>query len=387
MGVYIGDIWIPFVEKFDIDDGERTVQVIRHIDKYTPPHFAEFSNPILTANLGGTLIKYTGNVKTANNYAEDVLALLNRTASENYINSFQGKSGWLVVHSSDVPIAAETPLSRDYGISGNFMPSSIYQSRMKTNPVIISNPWSLTLGSDDCDNYIAVPIGATYSGGDGSIITQVGEDGTITSVLATSANDVRFDVAENDVSNGEVQVYDNMNTTEASWVCVHNPKHVYTGDVVIQNSLYRIIFDNSGNEFALYAYHTSAWNKLDDFTCGSFDIMRFMEIGVDVVQIKVNSTSTITLERGKPMKIDTTTETLYATSVTVQDLTATSDNSILLSAYIYVAGTAVFSTISTTKALGTGIKWLFYDTSATNAVKVAHRALVNRNYRREIVER
>jgi len=449
LGVYIGDIWIPFVENFDIDDGERTIQVIKHIDKSTPPHFAEFNNPILTANLNGTLIQQTGNVKTANNYAEDVVALLNRTASDNYINLFQGKSGWLVARSASAPIAAETPLSRDYNITGNFLPSNIYQSSIKTNPVIISNPWSYTLGSDNCDNYIAVPIGATYTGGDGSTISQVGEDGTIVSVLATTNNIIKFDVAENDVDNGEVQVYDDMNGAEATWVRVHNPKHTYTGSVVIQNSLYRIIFDNTGDEFALYAYHTAAWNKLDDFTCGAFNIMRFMALGTDSVEIKVNSTSTITLERGKPMKIDTTTANLFATTITVPDDNTTSDNYIPLdgedewaasTAYaltdkampttangyryevtvagtsgateptwptiigntvvdgtvtweckskivLYVAGTAVFATISATKSLGAGIKWLFYDTSLTNAVKVAHRALVNRNYRRELVER
>ena len=387
MGVYIGDVWIPFVENFDIDDAERRVQIITHIDKRTPPHFAEFPNPIVTANLNGTLIQQTGNVKDANDYAEDVLSLLNRTASDNYINLFQGKSGWLVVGNADAPIAAETPLSRDYSISGNFMPSTIYQMSMKTNPVIMTNPWSFTLGSDDCDNYITVPIGATYTGGDGSTITQVGEEGTIVSVLANTNTVLRIDVAEDDVDNGEVKVYDDMNGVEATWVRVHNPKHVYTGSVVIQNSLYRIIFDNSNNEFAIYAYHTAAWNKLDDFTCSAFNIMRFMEIGSDKVEVKVNSTATITLERGVPIKIDTTTGTLFATSITVPDDDTTSDNSILLSSNIYVAGTAVFTTISATKALGTGIKWLYYDTSGTNAIKVAHRALVNRNYRREVVER
>ena len=387
LGVYIGDVWIPFVERFDIDDGERTIQIIRNIDRDTPPHFAEFDNPILTANLSGVLIQQTGNVKDANDYAEDVVALLNRTASDNYINLYQGKSGWLSIRSASAPIDAATPLSRDYSITGNFMPSGIYQSRMKTNPVITSNPWSYTLGSDDCDNYVTVPIGATYTGGDGSTITQTGEDGTITSVLSTSSNDIRFDIAENDVDNGEVQVYDDMNGAEATWVKVHNPKHTFTGEVVIQNSLYRIIFDNDNDQFALYAYHTAAWNKLDDFTCSAFNLMRFMELGSDKVEIKVNSTATITLERGVPMKIDTTTGTLFATSITVPDDNTTSDNSILLSSNIYVAGVAVFATISATKALGAGIKWLYYDTSGTNAVKVAHRALVNRNYRREIVER
>lgn len=387
MGVYIGDVWIPFVENFDIDDAERRVQIITHIDKSTPPHFAEFPNPIVTANLNGTLIQQTGNVKDANDYAEDVLSLLNRTASDNYINLFQGKSGWLVVGNADAPIAAETPLSRDYSISGNFMPSTIYQMSMKTNPVIMTNPWSFTLGSDDCDNYIAVPIGATYTGGDGSTITQVGEDGTITSVLSTANNVLRIDVAEDDVDNGEVKVYDDMNGAEATWIRVHNPKHVFTGEVVVQNSLYRIVFDNSNNEFALYAYHTAAWNKLDDFTCGAFNIMRFMEIGSDKVEIKVNSTSTITLERGIPMKIDTTTETLYATSITVLDVTTSADNNTIMSADIYVASNVNFSTVAATKALDVGIKWLFYDTSGTNAIKVAHRALVNRNYKREVVER
>lgn len=387
MGIFIGDVWIPFVENFDIDDGERTIQIIRNIDRDTPPHFAEFDNPILTANLNGVLIQQTGNVKDSNDYAEDVLSLLNRTVSDNYINLYQGKSGWLSIRSASAPIAAETPLSRDYNITGNFLPSGIYQSRIKTNPVIMSNPWSFTLGSDDCNNYVAIPIGATYTGGDGSTITQTGEDGTITSVLATSNNDIRFDVAENDVDNGEVQVYDDMNGAEATWVKVHNPKHTFTGEVVIQNSLYRIIFDNSSDNFALYAYYSAAWNKMDDFTCGAFNLMRFMELGSDKVEIKVNSTSTITLERGVPMKIDTTTATLFAVAITVLDVTTSADNNTITSANIYVASNANFSTVAATKSLDTGIKWLFYDTSGTNAVKVAHRALVNRNYRREIVER
>jgi len=387
IGLYIGDVWIPFVENFDIDDGERTIQVIKHIDKATPPHFAEFANPILTATLNGTVIQNSASIKTASNYAEDVLALLNRTASDNYVNLFQGRSGWVSVRSANVPINASTPLSRDYTIVGNFLPNTIYQASMKTYPVIMSNPWSFVLGSDDCDNYIAVPIGATYTGGDGSTMTAVGEDGTITSVLATTDQTLRFDIAEDDVDNGEVKIYDDMDGVEATWVRVFNPKHVFTGSIVIENSLYRLIFNNTDDEFALYVWFSSVYNKLDDFTCGAFDIIRFMEVGPDKVKIKVNSTSTLTLERGKPMKIDTTTETLSAVSIDVYTNTTSIDNYIALSNNIYVASNTNFSTDFATKSLGVGVKWLYWETVGATAIKIAHRALVDRRYRREIVER
>lgn len=209
MGVYIGDVSIPFVTEFSVDKISKPIEVIKHLGN-VPPHVAEFQSDVLNATMTGTLFQASGDIRDVDQYAEDLTALVDRFGVYNYINDYQNRSGWLVLDSADTTKSANSILIRKYSMSGRFMPKSKYQTRMHTAPVILTNSWSHVLGTDDCDNYVAIPIGATYSGGDGSTITRSSEDGTITLVLATTANDILYDLAADEVDVGECKVYDMM---------------------------------------------------------------------------------------------------------------------------------------------------------------------------------
>lgn len=386
MGIYVGDVWIPFISDFDVDDGERTVKIIKHVDSTTPPHIAEFPNPINTARLSGTVQKNTSSVKTSDNYAEDLTSLNSRKAAYNFINTFQGRAGWLSVGNASSPKDADTPLSREYTINGTFLSMNTYQSAIKSAPKITSNPWGFTLGNDDCDNLIRIPVGATYTGGDGTTYIESNEDGSVTAVLANINNVIRYDMSTDEVDVGEVKMYDDMNTSEASWVRVYNINHDFIGKMVIQNGVYRIILDSSTNEFTIYRWNTSVYTVMEAFEAGDFGLVRVIEMRPDKVIVSINSDTKLTLERGRALQIDTDT-TLYATSITVPDHNSTTENYVLLSNDIYIASNDNFSTVASTKSLDTGRKWLLYSSTSPNAEIIAHRLLVERRLISELVER
>jgi len=265
MGVYIGDVWIPYVSNFDVDRGSRRVQIVRHIDKAVPPHFAEFHNPILNANIGGTLIQNSSSPKTATDYAEDVLSLLDSEKAYNYIHEYQERSGWLSVGDVESPNDADTPLSREYNITGNFLPSKTYQPRTISNPAIITNDFSLVLGSSGCDNFIPLPTGATYTGALDTI-TRITKDGTIMLVEDNSGVGVPFMMTEDEHDAGECKVWDSVtlgNSTESTWIRVYNADHVFTGDIYIENGLVREQIVTTGTSRKLYSYDSTGqvWNQ------------------------------------------------------------------------------------------------------------------------------
>lgn len=268
MGVYIGDVWVPYVSQFDVDRGSRRVQIVRHIDSTVPPHFAEFPNPILNADISGTLIQNSTSPKTATDYAEDVLSLLDSEKAYNYIHEFQERSGWLSVSNAESPNDADTPLSREYSITGNFLPSKTYQSRFKSSPSMRDNDFSMVLGSDGVNNYIPLPKGAVYMGGDGSgySITRITKDGEITLVLANSTTDVIYDNTSDEVDVGECKCWDTMNSgDESNWVRVYNKDHEFTDKCVFENGLIRIELSLSSTRtyFNMYCYvpSTDTWEE------------------------------------------------------------------------------------------------------------------------------
>lgn len=265
MGVYIGDVWVPYVSNFDVDRGNRRVEIVRHIDSTVPPHFAEFPNPILNADISGTLIQNSSSPKTATDYAEDVLSLLDSEKAHNYIHEFQGRSGWLSVGDAESPNDADTPLSREYGITGYFLPSKTYQPRYVSNPSIMTNDFSIVFGSDGADNYIPLPKGASYIG-TLDTITRETNDGSITLVKDNSALGTSFEFTEDESDAGECKVWDSVtpgNSTESTWKRIYNVDHVFTGDIYLENGLIRQKIDASTDR-ELYSYDSvgQVWNQL-----------------------------------------------------------------------------------------------------------------------------
>jgi hypothetical protein len=242
MGVNIGDITIPFVSTFSVDKSSKPTEQIKHLGN-VPPHVAEFQADVLKFIMDGTLFQASGDVRDVDQYAEDITALVERFGVYNSIYDYQGRSGWLIIDSGDSDKSADSVLIRNYSLGGRFMPKNRYQARMHTAPAILTNDFSLTLGSDGCDNYVPIPIGATYSGGDDATITRTGQDGAVTLVKATTNKDITWDLAADEVDVGECKVWDSVivdDATEANWVRVFNKDHVFTGDCYIENGLIRI---------------------------------------------------------------------------------------------------------------------------------------------------
>ena len=210
MTTYIGEIPIYYISSFDTDHGLKGVEEIPFLGQDAIPYLSEQGIKIREFKMTGTLLQDTGVIPDIDDMAEDLLALRNRGAHFNYIHDFQNRSGWVGIKDANSDKNAESLVTRPYMLSGKFLPKSLYQTRMHSYPAIRPNDFSFTLGVDDCDNYIAIPIGATYLGGDGSTISRTSKDGTITLVKATSDSDITWDIGEADRLNGECKVYDMM---------------------------------------------------------------------------------------------------------------------------------------------------------------------------------
>jgi len=320
MGIFIGDVWIPFISDFDVRDGSRTVQIVRHIDKTTPPHFAEFPNPIYDATLMGTVIRTSISPKSADGYASDIRSLLHRRAAYNYIHDFNSESGWFSVDSVNIPKDAETPLSRDYRIDGYFLDAKRYRPRIVFSyPTVIDNDFSFTLGTDGVDNYMPLPIGVSYSTDLTSIEFET-KDGTLPLIKSNDTTMVEFDFNSDEYEAGECKIFDTMTageTDETLWERVYNTTHSFDGDTVIENGLVRIKFIDRVDGPILYYWNSidSAWvtisDRTDIYPIESYNPV-FLEYTQDKIVVKSYTTfnelgddnqpysATITIIRGKP---------------------------------------------------------------------------------------
>jgi len=386
MGFYIGAVYLPYVSEFSVDNQAKTIEVVKHLGAI-PPHVAEFKTDVRLLNIEGTLMQANGTVKTVEEYAEDINALIGQPAAFNSIYNIMGRTGWAVVKAAAAPKTADEGDTRKFTASGLFMPKSKYQTRMRTVPAIRANPFGFTLGVNDCDNYVAIPIGATYTGGDGSTITRAGEDGDVTLVLATALNNINFDVPKADVNNGEVKIWDEMGEAlEADWVRVYNVDHEFIGKAVIQNSLYRVILNKTNGYISVYRF-TTVWTLIENFTCGTFNHVQLKTINDDKLTLNLSSGVEITVRRGHPILIDTGADALLAVTLTPADQTTTTENYLVLAANTYICSDAVFSIVNITKNLGSGKKWIYYEAYAPTAEDIAHQAMVDQNLTRELIIR
>lgn len=540
MGVYVGDINIPYVSEFSVNNADKPIEIIKHLGNVVP-HVAEFQTDVLNATLSGTLFQASGDLRDVDQYVEDLTALVDRWGWFNYIHNYQNRSGWLILSSGDPTTkSADSILLREYSISGRFMPKSKYQSRMHTAPVIRSNPWSHVLGTDDCDNYVAIPIGATYSGGDGSTITRSSEDGTITLVLATTDNDIYFDLADDEVEVGECKIFDMMSenllkndefedwsggassapdewtlvgsgsavarestitkigtysakvtrTSADCWVKfdVLNPESYredeiilgawvyatipsrarlqivdsvgsttgtyhsgnstwqfltithtvdanatsiearlrvnnggdgyfdgailvkdssapvtpvldtygvqaysrereFTGSMIIENGLYRIMINPSTDHITIYYWDGSEYVHMSAFSAGTFTRATITGNTPDCIKVELDSDVDIELRRGHPPMIDTGTTDLVTVGLTPSDQSTTTDNYLSLGTSLYICSDEQFSIVNATQNLDDGKKWIFYETVSATAEDIAHQALVDARLNRELVPR
>ncbi|MCK5012708.1 MAG: hypothetical protein KAS66_02725 [Candidatus Omnitrophica bacterium] len=538
MGVYVGDINIPYVSEFSVNNADKPIEIIKHLGNVVP-HVAEFQTDVLNATLSGTLFQASGDLRDVDQYVEDLTALVDRWGWFNYIHNYQNRSGWLILSSGDPTTkSADSILLREYSISGRFMPKSKYQSRMHTAPVILSNPWSHVLGTDDCDNYVAIPIGATYSGGDGSTITRSSEDGTITLVLATTDNDIYFDLSADEAEVGECKIFDMMSEnilnnddfedwssgtssapdgwalvgtgtiarsttkkvgtyaaesiatggtyyylqqtissyakykgvtiTFGEWVkcatagkisirifdgvsssysssnattdweflmvtktlsasattiiCgnrltvgytayldgailledsevpetpvldtygvrVYGRDREFTGSMVIENGLYRIMLNPSTDHITLYYWDGSEYVHMSAFSAGTFTRATITGNTPDCIKVELDSDVDIELRRGHPPMIDTGTTDLVTVGLTPSDQSTTTDNYLSLGTSIYICSDENFSIVNATQNLDDGKKWIFYETVSATAEDIAHQALVDARLNRELVPR
>jgi len=208
MVIYVGEIPIHYVSSFTADNGSKKSTEYQFLGNDVAPIIAEFKSGTRDLSMVGTLVQDSGVIKDIDDMAEDILAIKDRFKAFNYLHSFQNRTGWLSVASVESAKDADSLVTRPFSISGSFLPKSLYQPRFHSNPQIRTNDFLFSLGVNDCDNYIAIPIGATYSGGDGSTITRTSKDGDITLVLATDDSDIRWDVNEADRLNGECKIFD-----------------------------------------------------------------------------------------------------------------------------------------------------------------------------------
>ena len=384
--MYVGPVYIPAVHNLDPDTQKKNFEQIKAINA-SVPIIAEFMPDARTYTAEGTLYQENGTVKTPEQYAEDVVSLLQYTSAYNYV-SFQNRQGFITVGDASAPLEADRPNLRTCNLSGLYLPKNRYQPQFHTAPAVLSNPFSFVLGTNDVDNYVAVPIGATYTGGDGSTITRTSEDGTITLVLATTLNDIYFDLAGNDVDNGECKCWDEMSeASEADWIRVFNADRQFAGDVVIQNGLYRVQCDPVTEYITVSYWSGAVYTKIDDFTAGTFASTFITKLNPDTITLELDSGVSIELRRGHPPRIDTGTVDLLAVVLTPADQSTGAENYLILGTNMYICSDAAFSIVNATKNLDSGKKWIYFETVAATAEDIAHQAMVNQNLARTLTLR
>ncbi len=256
MGTYIGDVYVPNIGKIS-EPESGSIEVIKGLNIRRPLTVWHPSD-LMSFDMEGIL--YTTGGKDAEDYADDLRALL-RDPSYNFFD-FAERKGFLAL--SAVPKldrSAEKALVIPYSIDAMFHPDSQFTRQYKTSPKEYDNDWSITLGSDECENYVALPYGSSYSGGDNDSITRTGAEGSIAFVKATTNNDILFDV-DDEYEVGECRVWDTSTADPSSGKRVYNIDHDFENDVAIGNSFIRLNLTNGVNFTHSWVYDGSQWKNI-----------------------------------------------------------------------------------------------------------------------------
>lgn len=129
---------------------------------------------------------------------------------------------------------------------------------------IINNDFGLDIGINGTNAFVPLPIGTTYSGGDGVSVTRSSKDGTVTLVRANT-KDIKFSMNGFELNVGECKLFDTVtadNVTETTWHSVMNEYRNFTGDIVIENGLVRIKIPKTeaAGQIDVYYWTGSAWS-------------------------------------------------------------------------------------------------------------------------------
>lgn len=359
--MYIGNIHLPAVGSFNVDDSKKPNEAVGGLGT-AGYEMAEYASQLPEAELTGYILKKYDESRTLNQRVEDAMAIRQRPGSCNFIHSVNGKSGWFFCNAADIPYSSGA--LRDMVLKGLWMDASVYTTKLHCRPTTMSNDFAIT-----GQNWIAVPIGSTWSGGS-TTETLSSEDGTITRV---QANYALFDLAAVESGKGEVRCYDG--TTP-----IYNHEHIFSGNCVISNGLYKITL--SSNTITIEYWNGTEYVEIDDFTAGTFSRVTLTELTPDKVSCKTNNSIEITLERGRVPHINSP-EDLTCGSLTPADQTTTTDNYLSLGTGMYVCGNRSFSIAS--NVIDAGNLWIFQED--TDPQTIAHNTLMISNLKREIVER
>lgn len=363
----IGDIVLPAVRDFDFDDGGKQTQ---HLASLGTTGFlaAEFTPEIPNVSFAGYLLKTFSGTRSLITLEEDFTALSERRVGYNYIHSVRGKRGYL-----SVGLVKKSPNNGNlWPISGTgkWYDYGTYTLKYSCRPSQMSQSLTIPTGN----NWVAIPKGATYTGGDGVSNTVSTEDGNITLVRSNTSN-VRFDLTAVDSANGEVRCYDGSSQ-------VYLTSHMFTGNLTISNGLYKVTL--SANTVTIYYWNGTGYTKIDDFTCGTFSKWWLSSSNPDAIIARTSSGIIVEVERGRVPHLYTPSA-MTCTALTPSDAsTSTGTNYLPIGTNLYVAGNSTFSI--TANVIGSGHHWVYYDSSGTQAQQGKDVLMVS-NLKRIVVMR
>lgn len=366
----IGQIEFPAITKFEIGEYGKSTQHIPGMGMrgFVP---AEFQANIPSVEFGGKIFKKFMDTRTLADRAGDINALGYLRSCYNYIDNVYGQSGFL-----SVDVVKPRPNNGTlwpFEGSGKWYDASQYTLRYCCQPAQMSCPTPVQRGH----NWVSVPVGATYTGGDGYDQIISTEDGNVTRVRSDSVN-VNFDLAGPDCNNGECKCYDG--TTQ-----VYTTNHLYIGSLVISSSTYRVhVFANS---IQLDYWNGTGWTSIDTLYCGSFSRWWTIENTPDRIKAVTNSGLYVEVERGRIPHIYSP-NVITTSFVDVDDETTESGgyliNHLSLGGGFWICSNTAFTVSS--GVVQAGHYWIYYD-SSDGEILAARDCLMISNVRRQVVER
>ncbi len=153
--VNIGDIYIPTVEDVNAKHGVTRDQIIDAINLENPQFFSGKKRTVGTFEMTGYLYQETGTSKTAQDYAEDLMALLERDAAYNLFN-YDSEKGFVTDIDVSIPKDVGKKTIAKYVLKGRYFPSTVYQQGLSVEGDTYTN--SVGIGFPQ---YVALPNGST----------------------------------------------------------------------------------------------------------------------------------------------------------------------------------------------------------------------------------
>jgi|GEM_PF-5680656 hypothetical protein len=152
MGMYIGDVYIPAVEELNIGRKQKKINEIKALGISEPVILEHFPSNAREARLRGYL--FPSGSKDAEDFMEDLLALVDRSAGYNFIN-FNNHAGFLSVENVDAPISAKSTNLIPFTLNGKFLPRTVYQAGYSFTNEIVVNDFGIGFPA-----VIPLPVGA-----------------------------------------------------------------------------------------------------------------------------------------------------------------------------------------------------------------------------------